>query len=196
MQGHYQWLAKAYLRGTSDAGVDSHLHRFKRSAGLPRVRAVLGILHGLAPASLLDIGSGRGAFLWPLLDSFPELPVTAIDRAAGRVALIDAVRRGGVAPLGAVAMDATRLGFADRSFDLVSLLEVLEHLPEPRLAAAEAIRVANRFVVASVPSKPDDNPQHIQLFSAESLTALFLAADARRVKIDHVLNHMIGLVTV
>jgi hypothetical protein len=43
------------------------LHRFKRTMGLPRVSKVLGILRGLGPASLLDIGSGRGAFLWPLL---------------------------------------------------------------------------------------------------------------------------------
>src|SRR5687767_2195279 len=53
------------------------LHRFKRTMGLPRVAKVLGALKGIAPAELLDIGSGRGAFLWPLLDAFPWLPVTA-----------------------------------------------------------------------------------------------------------------------
>src|SRR5579859_6797225 len=49
------------------------LHKFKRTMLLPRVRAVLGILHGLQSLSLLDIGSGRGAFLWPLLHAFPVL---------------------------------------------------------------------------------------------------------------------------
>ena len=50
---------------------------------------VLGLLRGLLGASLelaaprlLDVGSGRGAFLWPLLDAFPRLRVTAIDREA------------------------------------------------------------------------------------------------------------------
>ena len=38
------------------------LHRFKRTMELPRVRKVLGILNGLQPRDLLDIGSGRGAF--------------------------------------------------------------------------------------------------------------------------------------
>src|SRR5262245_31177447 len=52
------------------------LHRFKRTMGLPRVARVLGILKGMAPTELLDIGSGRGAFLWPLLDAFPWLPIT------------------------------------------------------------------------------------------------------------------------
>jgi predicted kinase len=55
------------------------MHKFKRNAELPRVRRVLSLLAGLAPESLLDIGSGRGTFLWPLLDTFPELSVTAID---------------------------------------------------------------------------------------------------------------------
>src|SRR5579859_5632149 len=39
------------------------LHRFKRTMGLPRVRKVLGMLHSIQPTSVLDIGSGRGAFL-------------------------------------------------------------------------------------------------------------------------------------
>jgi len=49
------------------------LHKFKRTMALPRVRRVFGVLHALAPAEMLDIGSGRGVFLWPLLDSFPRL---------------------------------------------------------------------------------------------------------------------------
>ena len=55
------------------------LHRFKRTMRLARVSRVLGILQGLRPENLLDVGSGRGAFLWPLLDRFPSLTVTAID---------------------------------------------------------------------------------------------------------------------
>src|SRR5262245_16854409 len=47
------------------------LHRVKRTGNLPRVRKVLGILRGLGPESVLDVGSGRGVFLWPLLGAFP-----------------------------------------------------------------------------------------------------------------------------
>lgn len=74
----YDAFAAAYVRGMlDDLQASDHaqaiasgrarglkLHRFKRSAQLPRVRAVLGILRSLAPADLLDIGSGRGVFLW------------------------------------------------------------------------------------------------------------------------------------
>lgn len=71
------------------------LHKFKRSAELPRVRRVLGILKGLSPKSLLDVGSGKGTFLWPLLDALSDFPVTSIDKRAERVADLQAVARVG-----------------------------------------------------------------------------------------------------
>jgi hypothetical protein len=73
------------------------------------------------------------------------------------------------------------------------MLEVLEHLSEPERAIAEAVRVARRFVVVSVPSKADDNPEHIQLFTEQSLTKLFTRAGVQRLSIDYVLNHIIAM---
>src|SRR5579885_3198652 len=107
---YYLDLAAAFVRGRLPDAPDLppaelvehgraaglRVHKFKRSAELPRVRKVLGILRSLAPTSLLDIGSGRGVFLWPLLDSFPELVVTALDRSPQRVADLEAVRWGGI----------------------------------------------------------------------------------------------------
>lgn len=172
------------------------LHKFKRNTDLPRVKKVLGSIKGLAPSNLLDIGSGRGTFLWPLLDEFPYLPVTAIDLNPQRVTDMDAVRLGGIENLRAFQMDVTRLEFEDGSFDLVTALEVLEHLPDASLAASEIIRVARNHVVASVPSKEDDNPEHIQLFTRASFEALWMEAGARSVKIDYVLNHLIAVAKV
>lgn len=167
------------------------LHRFKRAMDLPRVQKVLGILKGLQPANLLDIGTGRGAFLWPLLDSLPYLPVTCIDRLDYRVADLQAMHAGGVARLSALHGDVTALPFADDSFDVVTMLEVLEHVPETRKALAEVCRVARRFVLFSVPSKADDNPEHIHLFTQQQLRALLAEQDVTRVHFDYVLNHLL-----
>jgi len=172
------------------------LHRFKRTMGLPRVAKVLGALKGLAPAELLDIGSGRGAFLWPLRDAFPGLPITALDRLEYRVADIQAVADGGVANLRAVHGDATRLPFDDGHFDGVTLLEVLEHIPDTARALAEVCRVARRVVVLSAPSRPDDNREHIHLFDTAMLERHLRAAGAQRVTFDYVPGHIIGVARV
>lgn len=174
-----------------DAGL--RLHRFKRTMVLPRVHAVLGILKGMAPTTLLDIGSGRGAFLWPLLDAFPWLPITALDRLDHRVRSLQAVRAGGVETLTVQHGDATCLSFPDHAFDVVTMLEVLEHIPDTARALAEVCRVAQRFVVLSVPSKPDTNPEHIHLFDATTLEQRLRAAGAVRVSFDYVPGHMLAI---
>lgn len=42
----------------------------------------------------------------------------------------------------------------DKSYDLVFILEVLEHLDDPRRALEEVCRVSRRWVVCSVPREP------------------------------------------
>lgn len=207
---YFTELAAAFVRGklSVPAGLSDEevvalghaeglrLHKFKRQTELPRVKKVLGILQGLAPLSLLDIGSGRGTFLWPLLDAFPYLEVTAIDVNPIRVADIDAVRCGGITNLRALEMDATAIDLEDDYVDVVTALETLEHLEQPLAAATEAVRIARNFVVASVPSKEDDNPEHIQLFDRDSFEKLWLEAGAKSVKIEYVLNHIIAVIKV
>ena len=208
MDGLYEGLAAAYARGmlsdaddeagTADLLSRAHaaglkLHRFKRTMDLPRVRAVLGILRGIGSQSLVDFGSGRGVFVWPLLDGFPQLPVTAVERDERRLGHLEAVRRGGIKRLAVVRGDARALPFESGHFDVATVLEVLEHQDDPLPLAREAVRLAERFVIASVPSKPDDNPEHVQLFTGETLKALLIEAGAAGVSIDYVLGHIIAV---
>ena len=205
-ESHYVAFAAAYARGCLRIDVDDDtaiargveaglkLHRFKRSAMLPRVRAVIGALRGFAATSIADLGSGRGAFVWPLLDALP-IELVATDMLDYRAKLFADVRRGGIDRVHGVRADATALPFADASTDVVTALEVLEHMPGdgPARAAAEAMRVARTAVIATVPSQADDNPEHVHLFTRDTLAALF--AGARKVSIDYVLGHIVCVAT-
>jgi len=128
MHRYFTDLATAFVRGrlgrpdaTLEDGLDAglRLHKFKANSELPRVQRVLGILRGLAPHGLLDIGSGRGTFLWPLLAAFPDLSVTAVDLSERRTTDAAAVRRGGIGRLSIVRMDVQHPALAARSFDVV-----------------------------------------------------------------------------
>ena len=205
MDRYFNELATAFVRGrlmqpdaTVQDGLNAglRLHKFKVNSELPRVQRILGILHGLAPESLLDIGSGRGTFLWPLLSAFPGLSVTAVDSSERRSSDLAAVRRGGMERLKIVRMDAERPAFATGGFDVVTILEVLEHLQNPQQALSNLVSVARRFVLLSVPSVPADNPEHLHLFSPEQLREMARIAGAARTTIEHVLNHRIVLIRV
>lgn len=167
------------------------LHKFKRSMELPRVRKVLGIIKGLQPSSLLDIGSGRGNFLWPLLDAFPYLDITATDIDEMRTNGINAVQRGGFCNLKDEVIDATSISFGNNSFDVVTALEVLEHIQSWPQALNEVVRVASRFVIISVPSKEDDNPEHLNLINQDMISDKLHEAGIRKVNFEYVPNHMI-----
>ena len=172
------------------------LHRFKRSTALPRVQRALSTLQSLAPSSLLDVGTGRGTFLWPVLEAFPALPITCIDIRIDRVDDLGATARGGLPLLKTLEATATALPFADGEFDVVTALEVLEHISDVEAAAREIVRVAARFVVVTVPSQADNNPEHLRLFTADSLVQLFEQAGARRVSVDEVRGHFVVVVNV
>ncbi len=166
------------------------LYYFKQKEELPRVRQALGFLRAIQPESLLDVGSGRGVFLFPFLRAFPDTPVTSVDLLERRVALMQALRDGGIDNL-----EARRASICDwdapaGSFGVVTLLEVLEHIPDVGAAVKNAVRLSRRYVTVSVPSKPDDNPEHIHLLTRPVLTELFAGAGCTDLKFDGVNGHL------
>ena len=176
------------------AGLD--LYHFKKShANLPRIRAVLGFLRTVPFSSLLDVGSGRGAFLWPCMSAFPEVEVTSLDLLPGRISFLNTVSLGGVSRLHALQADLCAYS-ADRRFDVVTLLEVLEHIPDTAAAIRSAVRLAKRYIVVSVPSKEDDNPEHIHLLTQDVLTRHFSEAGCTRLRFSSVPEHLILIATI
>jgi SAM-dependent methyltransferase len=51
-------------------------------------------------------------------------------------------------------MKAENLPFADNEFDAAAAIEVLEHVPDPEHTVAEMARVAQRWLLVSVPREP------------------------------------------
>lgn len=172
------------------------MYRFKNHENLPRVHKVLGFLRGIWPENLLDVGSGRGVFLFPFLCAFPATPVTSVDLLGHRIELLDDLRRGGVGQLTAVEMDICCNTLPEKSFDVVTALEVLEHIPDVQRAVRNAVRLAKRYVVVTVPSKPDDNPEHIHLLTKERLTELFSDEGCASVQFDAVVGHLFAVAAV
>lgn len=199
-------LAEAYRRGFEKkyAGVqdapEMKLHYFKVKEDLPRVQVVLGFLQGIVPAgkcnTLLDVGSGRGVFLFPLLRDFPELEVTSLDILPHRVALHECIHDGGVGNLHPIMADICTWDAPDKSFDVITMLEVMEHIPDTLAVVKNAIRLARNYIIVSVPSKPDDNPEHIHLFSNDDLQRLFLENGCSKVKFMSVTNHRVMVATI
>ena len=189
-------LADADLNAIVNFGKDAELklHRFKKSLGaLPRIKKILGFLQGVMPQSILDVGSGRGAFLWPCLRMFPLTSVTAMDTDKRRFELYKAVQLGGVENLHAEHFDIRSFDAPDKSFDIVTALEVLEHIETPEDAVRNAVRLAQRFVAISVPSKEDDNPQHLHLLTEPVIREMLAEAGCHRVRVDYTLGHLLAI---
>lgn len=194
-------LAKAYRRGYEKkyAGAEDapemKMHYFKAKEDLPRVQVVLSFLQGIVPAgqcaTLLDVGSGRGVFLFPLLREFPGLEVTSVDILPHRVALHECIHEGGIANLHPMLANICTWDAPAKSYDVVTMLEVMEHIPDTVAVVRNAIRLAKNYIIVSVPSKPDDNPEHIHLFSNDDLKRLFLENGCKKVKFMSVTNHRV-----
>lgn len=115
------------------------------------MRALDGMLDGLRPVRILEIGVGEGHVMTRVRERFPQASLAGLD-------LPDAELAGHWRETGLPCMfgDATRLPFADGTFDLVMAIEVLEHVPGPDRARRELARVcaSGGTLVASVPFEP------------------------------------------
>lgn len=173
------------------------LYRFKNTHDeLPRVKRVLGILKGIYFETLLDVGSGRGVFLFPFLEAFPGARVTSLDILDFRAEFLSEMSFGGIDRLTAICGDICSYPLADKSADVVTLLEVLEHIPDVENAVRAAVRIAKKFVIVSVPSREDDNPEHIHLLTKARLTDMFTKAGAVGLSFDSVGGHLIMIARV
>jgi SAM-dependent methyltransferase len=129
-------------------------------------------------SSLLDVGTCFGFFPLLLQQSDPQLNVVALDVSAPILELARdaAVSRHRVGAVEFVCGDACSLPFADRSFDTVTALHVLEHLAPSSASRTlqEMCRVARCRVIVAVPmeEEADSAYDHVQRFDREGLINL------------------------
>lgn len=99
--------------------------------------------------SLLDAGCGEGVVLASIRNEF-QSGYLGLDLDYDRVRFASMEMTGNKFVNG----DAQRLPFPEASFDLVLLLEVLEHVGDPERVLEEVHRVSGKYLLASVPNEP------------------------------------------
>jgi len=193
---YYVEFAEACAEFIRDRDCTKYFKRYEPE--LPRITTVLGMLRALNPASLLDIGSGRGRALWPILYSFPKTEVLCIDQAEWRCEVINAVHKGGVQRVQVIPGNIIDIPHKDNHFEVVTALEVLEHIPLASEALQRMMRLARRFVIITVPSKPDNNPEHIHFFNQQHMLDLIEKSKPdkkiTKIQVSYVRNSMIVLI--
>lgn len=108
---------------------------------------------GAGPIAALDCGVGTGAMCRALVRAAPgRVTLDGIDLSPGMLRAAEASLAAEGLPLETHCGDLTALPFASRSFDLTMAAHVIEHLPDPRTALAEMVRVTRpggRIVVCA-----------------------------------------------
>jgi 2-polyprenyl-3-methyl-5-hydroxy-6-metoxy-1,4-benzoquinol methylase len=138
------------------------------------------------PRSLLDVGCGEGVLVHEWATQMGSRRVVGIDLEEPSIQAGWAARQ---APnLQYMVMRAESLPFAGNEFDLVSAIEVLEHVPDPEHTLSEMCRCGQRHLLVSVPREPlwralnmargaywpalGNTPGHLNHWSRRSFVAL------------------------
>jgi SAM-dependent methyltransferase len=161
----------------------------------PVVRRLMGAFEGTLdelftqadPQSLLDVGCGEGVLTQQWAQRLgDDRRVVGIDLDDPALHAQWAKRT--VPNLSYRVMKAEHLPFADSEFDTATAIEVLEHVPDPEHTVAEMARVAQRWLLVSVPREPlwralnvargaywkhlGNTPGHLNHWSKRSFVAL------------------------
>ncbi len=105
-----------------------------------------------APSSILDVGCGEGVLTHQWAERLGDGRIVGID--LDEPELKAAWQHRQRPNLEYRVLEATKLPFADGEFEVATAIEVLEHVPEPASTIAEMSRVAEKFMLVSVPREP------------------------------------------
>jgi ubiquinone/menaquinone biosynthesis C-methylase UbiE len=149
-------------------------------------RNLQDLLDSTEPQSLLDVGCGEGVLTQRWANALAPRRVVGIDLEDPLLATEWARRS--ASNLTYIVQRAERMPFGDGEFDVVTAIEVLEHVPDPAHTLAEMTRCASRHVLVSVPHEPlwrvvniargaywrelGNTPGHVNHFSKSAIVSL------------------------
>lgn len=113
------------------------------------LRAIQSLVAIARPKTILDSGCGEGITLRYLQERYAFRAV-GLDLDPARLQLA----AGGIVSSPLVCGNGEDLPFPSGAFEMVIVLEVLEHVGTPERALREAHRVSSRYLLASVPNEP------------------------------------------
>jgi 2-polyprenyl-3-methyl-5-hydroxy-6-metoxy-1,4-benzoquinol methylase len=175
----------------------------KHESTNPALRLVLGhfrrtlcrVVRGLRPRTVFDVGCGEGYMLAAVRAALQEAGIEATYAGVDISDDAIAAARARLGPDVELDQGDVRALAAGRRFDVVMMLEVLEHLDDPAPMLDVLAGITGGHVVLSVPHEPlfrglnllrghhlrrlGNHPEHVQQFSR----AGFLAFVARRFEI-------------
>ncbi|PRQ05498.1 Ubiquinone biosynthesis O-methyltransferase [Enhygromyxa salina] len=131
----------------------------KHESRNPIQRALIDNFHAKAveliqraqPSTILELGCGEGYVLSALADAGVEAELTGVELNA-RAVRVATERLGERATI--EHRDARELAADGRRFDMVMMLEVLEHIPDPEQMLPILDQLSNGWLLLSVPWEP------------------------------------------
>ena len=144
------------------------------------------LFESVDPASVLDVGCGEAVLTHKWAQRLGDKRIVGLDLEDPAIQAEWAKRK---APnLEYRIQKAENMPFADGEFDVATAIEVLEHVPDPEHTVAEMARVAQRWLLVSVPREPlwrglnmargaywkdlGNTPGHLNHWSKRSFVAL------------------------
>ena len=122
--------------------------------------------------SLVDIGCGDGRFLCEVKKKYQDLKLTGIDYSNRAIQLASALNP----DISFFHLDITE-NLIDDTFDVASLIEVLEHIPPCKIntfieSISKILRPKGIFLITVPHKNKAINPKHYQHFSSDELIHL------------------------
>ena len=171
-------LLRQQRAGDTNWWIEGRREKFRKSFANTRTQH---------PTSALEIGPGAGNNL----GIFQELGVERVFIADADSEALEMCRS--VVGSRAALVDASSLPFADETFDFLLLGDVLEHVPNDKVAAKEVVRVLkkNGRAVITVPaymilwSEHDRQAGHQRRYRVRELLELFAEEDVEIVEVGY-----------